>query len=75
MNEKFGNDEWGPDTPKVREYDGKLLHIKKGGVDHGVFRMRVVEIDPKTGETKPGYVKLMIEPYDLKSAMVPLPKL
>lgn len=62
---------WIKDTPKVREYDGRTLNIVSNEQDKGVYKMYVLESDPQ-GNKRPGFVLLVVEPYDLTAALATL---
>ena len=57
-------EQWVRDDEKVKSFDGKTLHIP----GKGVFLMQVRETNSK-GEKRPGYVQVLLEPYDLNAAM------
>lgn len=57
-------DQWVVDDAKTRGFDGKRLLIK----GRGVFLMHCREISSK-GERRPGFVQLIVTPYDLNAAM------
>jgi hypothetical protein len=60
--------EWVKDTPQVRAYHGKTLHVVKGGKDFGVFTMRVSETT-YNGKRNPGHVIVGLEICDTQSAL------
>lgn len=64
MFEFSKEDHWLVDDEKTRAYDGKTLEIK----GKGLFLMHVRE-ENSQGEKRPGYVQVLIEPYDLNTAL------
>jgi hypothetical protein len=62
MNET--SEEWVIDCERVRSFDGKKVEI----VGRGVWIMHVMETGTN-GKKRPGFVQLLVEPYDLDAAM------
>lgn len=56
--------DWVIDDDRARSFDGKKLLIK----GRGIFKMRISEVD-SSGERNPGFVLVLIDPYDLDAAM------
>ena len=60
--------DWVRDDEKTRGFDGKTVEITDRNGQTGIYLMKVSETNAK-GERRPGFVQLLVTPYDLKAAM------